>query len=385
MMESSVPGTVLIVDDQESNVLLLARILARAGYRDVHSTCDSRETILLYRNCRPDIILLDLQMPHLTGFEVMEQLRAVLPPDGVLPILVLTADASIETKQRALAGGAADFLTKPFDPIEVVLRIQNLLRLRFLHVEQENNNSTLEERVEDRTRALAAAQVQILQRLAMAAEFRDDETGEHAQRVGQVSALLAIEMGLPEAEVNVIRRSAPLHDVGKIAIPDRILLKPGKLTETEMRTMRSHTITGARLLAGSNHHLLKVAEEIALTHHERWDGTGYPLQRAGESIPLTGRIVGLADVYDALTHIRPYKQAWSDEDAAAEIEVQSGRQFDANVVSAFKRLRAKGALTPDGERRASDRFALSVEQTADAAALRDIYASGGTRTHSQAG
>ncbi|HVC31060.1 MAG TPA: HD domain-containing phosphohydrolase, partial [Steroidobacteraceae bacterium] len=248
-----------------------------------------------------------------------------------LPILILTADISLETKQRALASGARDFLTKPFDRTEVLLRIRNLLETRFLHLH-------LERRVRERTEDLELARLETLQRLALAAEFRDDNTARHTQRVGNAAAILARALGLQESEVELIRQAAPLHDVGKIAIPDTILLKPGKLTAAEFEKMKSHTAIGARLLSGSRSPALQLGELIARTHHERWDGAGYfGIMR--DHIPLASRIVSVVDVYDALTHVRPYKRAWTVEDALAEIEAQRGRQFDPEVAETFLRLR----------------------------------------------
>ena len=214
-------------------------------------------------------------MPYLNGFDVMKQLRPHIPPEAFLPILVLTADITPETKRQALAEGAMDFLTKPFDATEVILRIRNLLQTRSLHLQLQNQNQLLDQKVRERTAELEETQNEILERLALAAEYRDDDTGEHTKRVGQMSAQIAQALCLPQAEVELIRRAAPLHDVGKIAIPDSILLKPGKLTPEEFDHMKTHTTLGAKMLSGGRFPLLQLAEEIALTHHERWDGTGY--------------------------------------------------------------------------------------------------------------
>ena len=332
---------ILIVDDQEANVRLLERLLQQAGYRSITSTTDPRQTLPLFMTQHPDIVLLDLHMPHVDGFAVLEQLRPRMK-EKYLPILVLTADVSQEAKQRALSLGARDFLTKPFDHQEVLLRIKNLLETRSLHAVLQNHNILLEERVRERTLDFEEAQLEILSRLAIAAEFRDDETGRHAQRVGYSSALIAAELGLPEDEVGFIRRAAPLHDVGKIGISDTILLKPGKLTDEEFDAMKTHTTVGARILSGSRFQVLQFAEDIALTHHERWDGRGY-FGLKGDSIPLVGRIVAIADVFDALTHERPYKEAWPVDKALAEIEAQAGSQFDPVAVDAFFRVRRESS------------------------------------------
>jgi putative two-component system response regulator len=296
---------------------------------------------------RPDLILLDLQMPYLDGFAVMKQLRAVVPPGSFLPILVLTADISAQAKRQALAEGASDFLTKPFDATEVILRIQNLLHTRRLHLQLQNENQMLEQKVRERTADLEATQAEILERLALAAEYRDDDTGQHTRRVGQMSAQIARALGLPVGEVDLIQRAAPLHDVGKIAIPDAILLKPGRLTPDEFEIMKTHTTRGAEMLSGGRFPLLQRAEEIALTHHERWDGSGH-IGLRGEVIPLAGRIVTVADVFDALTSERPYKNAWPRAAAIDEIMDQSGRQFDPAVVEAFLKVIEAGEAVING-------------------------------------
>jgi putative two-component system response regulator len=327
---------ILIIDDQPSNVALLEGILEEEDFTSRRSICDPREALPAYIEYLPDLILLDLQMPYLDGFEVMKQLRACRVPNDFLPILVLTADVTPEAKRRALAEGALDFLTKPFDAMEVLLRIKNLLRTRSLHLQLQTQNQVLDQKVHERTAELEATQVEILERLALAAEYRDDDTGEHTKRVGETAAQIAQTLGWPSEEVELIRRAAPLHDVGKIAISDSILLKPGKLTPEEFGRMKTHTILGAKMLSGGRFALLQLAEQIALTHHERWDGTGY-MGLCGEAIPIAGRIVSVADVFDALVSERPYKKAWTQQEALVEIQRQSGRQFDPRVVDAFLR------------------------------------------------
>ncbi len=332
---------ILIVDDQDTNVQLLERILRTAGYTDFRSTTDPRRVLSVFAELQPDLILLDLHMPHLDGFMVMESLKPLIVTGSFLPIIVLTADITPEAKRRALADGARDFLTKPFDPIEVLLRIDNLLETRFLHSKLLTQNQMLEEKVGERTRDLENAHIEVLERLARAAEYRDDATGRHTKRVGQLSGLLARALGLPLEEVLLIRRAAPLHDVGKIGIPDHILLKEGPLTPDEFELMQGHTTIGANILAGGWFPLLRMAEEIALTHHERWDGSGYPRGLEEEGIPLPGRIVAVADTFDALTHVRPYKAAWTVEDALTEIRRCSGKQFDPEIVAALMTLQAE--------------------------------------------
>jgi cyclic di-GMP phosphodiesterase len=328
---------ILIIDDQPSNVALLEGILEEEDFTSLRSVMDPREALPSYIEYLPDLILLDLQMPYLDGFEVMKQLRACIGPGDFLPILVLTADITPEAKRRALAEGALDFLTKPFDAMEVVLRIKNLLQTRSLHLQMQVQNQVLDEKVRERTAQLEATQVEILKRLALAAEYRDDDTGEHTKRVGETAAQIAEVLGWSPEDVELIRRAAPLHDVGKIGISDAILLKPGKLTPEEFECMKTHAQLGAKILSNGRFPLLQLAEQIALTHHERWDGSGY-LGLRGEAIPMAGRIVSVADVFDALISERPYKKAWSKQEALDEIQRQSGQQFEPRVVDAFLKV-----------------------------------------------
>ena len=336
----------LIVDDEWVNVSLLEQLLERNGFANTRGITDSLQAVAAFGEFRPDIVLLDLMMPGIDGFEVMARLDAFIPQDSFVPILILTADSNPATKQRALSCGASDFLTKPFDSNEVTLRIKNLLRTRWQHLLLHEQNHVLELRVAERTQELEQSQMEILERLAQASEFRDDDTGQHTQRVGEVSALLARELGFTHSEVELLRRAAPLHDAGKIGIADSILLKPGKLTAEEYRIMQTHAKIGANLLSRGRSPLVQMAETIAISHHEKWDGSGYPCGLRGEEIPLLGRIVAVADVYDALTHHRPYKKAWELDAAIAEIQSQSGRHIDPAVIECFLRLLAAGALPP---------------------------------------
>jgi putative two-component system response regulator len=330
------PGSrLLIVDDQPDNIKTLTRILHKVGYRAIHSTTDPREAIELYRTLNPDLVLLDLHMPQMNGLEVLAELRALTPPELYLPVLMLTGDDTPEARQSALGMGAKDFLAKPFDLPEVLLRIGNLLETSSLHRRLHDQNRQLESRVLDRTQKLEEAQVEILERLAGAAEFRDDDTGQHTQRVGLLSARLAHAVGLPRNLVNLIRRAAPLHDVGKIGIPDRVLLKTGPLDAEETALMRTHTTIGAAILSGGRSELIQEAERIALGHHERWDGGGYPNLISGDGIPLSARIVAVADVYDALTNSRPYRVAWPVSRVLEELDRLRGKHFDPELVKAF--------------------------------------------------
>jgi putative two-component system response regulator len=327
---------ILIVDDEDANIEILQRILARAGFARIETTNDSREVSALYIEHRPDLILLDLHMPHLDGLEVMDQLNEIAEA-SYLPILILSGDLTPEARRDALSRGAKDFVNKPFQQEELLLRIKTLLETRFLYIQIQSQNQLLEAKVRERTRELVEAQIEIIERLAVAAEFRDDNTGQHTHRVGQMSALLAKQLGLADAQVSLIRRAAELHDVGKIGVPDTILMKMGKLTPEEFEIVKTHTVIGARILSGGKFPLLRLAEEIAFSHHERWDGEGYARIR-GVDVPLAGRIVAVADVFDALTQQRPYKPAWPVGEAIAEIDRQRERQFDPAVVDAFLRV-----------------------------------------------
>jgi putative two-component system response regulator len=327
---------ILIVDDESANVEVLKRLLERSGFGQIEATTDPRAAAELYVKYRPDLILLDLHMPAMDGLAVMDQLNEIAEA-SYLPILMLTGDMTPAARQEALSRGAKDFVSKPFHSDEVLLRIRTLLETRFLYFQVQSQNQILEAKVRERTRELEAAQIEIIERLARAAEFRDDNTGQHTERVGQMAALLARQLGLPDAQVSLIRRAAPLHDVGKIGIPDAVLLKMGKLTIEEFEVVKTHTTIGARILSGSRFGMLRLAEEIAFTHHERWDGEGY-VGIKQDQIPLAGRIVAVADVFDALTQKRPYKAAWPIAEAIAEIERQRTRQFDPEIVDAFLRV-----------------------------------------------
>ncbi len=328
-------GRILIVDDQQANVRLLERILRQVGYVNVRGTTDPRAVPGMVSEEPPDLILLDLLMPHLDGHQVMQQLAPHLATEGYLPILVLTADITADAKQRALSGGARDFLTKPFDAMEVLLRIRNLLEARFLYQQLARQNVILEEKVGERTRDLEEAKFETLDRLARAAEFRDDETGQHTYRVGRLAEAIARTLGLEASRVEMIRRAAPLHDVGKIGIPDRILLKPGKLSDEEFEVMKNHTTIGADILAGSRFPLLQMAAEIALTHHERWDGAGFPLGLRSDRVRLEARIVSVADAYDAMTSDRPYRRALPQAEVWELLWGGAGSQWDEDVVEAL--------------------------------------------------
>lgn len=333
MRDQALSARILIVDDQDNNVVVLQRMLERR-YSSIRAVTDARQALSAVADFVPDIVLLDLHMPHVSGFTILEQLRR--EHDGeFLPVVVLTADATRDARNLALGLGANDFLTKPLDRAEVELRVGNLLETRALHHELKVRNVGLEARVRERTLELEQANIDSLNRLALAAEFRDDDTGEHTRRVGDLTETLAQLVGWSVTDAQMLGQAAALHDVGKIAVPDAVLLKPGKLTTEEFEVVKTHTNAGARILEGSTSELLKLAETIALTHHERWDGGGYPNGLAGDEIPVAGRLVAVADVFDSLTHRRVYKPAWDRDRALAAIAEESGTHFDPLVASVF--------------------------------------------------
>lgn len=328
-------ANILIVDDQVLNVKLLEKTLKQAGYPNVFSTIDSREAVPLFIKHNIDILLLDIRMPHLDGFDVMELLNEVVK-DDYLPILVLTAELTSETRAKSLSNGAKDFLTKPFNQLEVLQRIHNILEVRLLHKQLKNYNQTLESEVRKRTAELEKSRYEIIDRLGKAAEYKDNETGNHILRMSQYSRFLAKAAGLPEEQCDLILLAAPMHDIGKIGIPDSVLLKPGKLDSDEWKIMQTHVEIGGELLSGNDEiPLMLMAKNIALSHHERWDGKGYPKGLAGEDIPLEGRICAISDVFDALTSERPYKKAWSAEKAMALIADEAGSHFDPKLAALF--------------------------------------------------
>jgi putative two-component system response regulator len=333
--EAFADARIFLLDDNETNLAFLSKLLRKVGYQNLILETDPAKAVSIVASQRPDLIITDLHMPGMSGYEVIERLRA-LPAKSYLPILVFTADSGGEARQRALRLGATDFLTKPGDATEITLRVRNFLEMRALHLELEQYSGELERKVEERTRKLEAAQIEIVHRLARTGEYRDDDTGQHCNRIADMAYRVAVECGLPEQEAALVRLAAPLHDIGKVGIPDKILHKPGRLTPEEYEQIRTHTEIGAKILANSESDVLRMAYAIALHHHDRWDGARSQL--AGADIPIAGRIVAVADVFDALISERPYKAAWPQKDAVAEIERCSGTQFDPDVVAAFLRV-----------------------------------------------
>jgi len=333
MNQEQYSANILIVDDQEPNVRLLQKILSGAGYTNIIATTNPVEVENLHREHDFDLVLLDIRMPKMDGFQVMEKLKEI-EGDNYVPVLVLTAQNDETTKLAALKAGAKDFLVKPFSQNEVLLRISNMLEVRLLHKQARNQNKILDQKVNERTKELNDTRLEIIRRLGRAAEFRDNETGLHIIRMSKFSQLIALK-GMSEKQAELILNASPMHDIGKIGIPDRILLKPGKLDAQEWKVMQTHAAIGADILSGHDSTLMNMAKEIAISHHEKWDGSGYPNGLTGKEIPLSGRIVAISDVFDALTSERPYKKAWPVEEAIAEIKRGANSHFDPDLVEVF--------------------------------------------------
>ena len=331
---------ILVVDDDPVNLMLLEAILQQLGY-NVSKAATGKEALEKATTEKPSIILLDVMLPDISGFEVCKTLKSKREL-STIPIVMVTALGDRESKLKGLEAGADEYLIKPIDRVEILLRVKNLLKVKAYNDYLEGIKDLLEREVNKRTqelqeayRKLDDAYLEIIQRLGRAAEYRDDETGEHIQRMSRYCQILAREMGLSLEHQKEILYAAPMHDVGKIGIPDSILLKKGPLTPEEFEIMKQHTIIGAQILSGSKHPVLKMAEIMALTHHEKWDGTGYPQGLKGQEIPLEGRICGLADVFEACTSHRVYRPAMKKEEVLKIIRQGSGKHFDPRIVEAF--------------------------------------------------
>jgi putative two-component system response regulator len=329
-------ATILVVDDQQPNVDMLTGLLDVGGYANVASTIHAKHGFTLARSGAYDLILLDMRMPEMSGEEFIKRLRALDLPHQPA-IIVLTAQTDEETRKAALQAGARDFMIKPFKLWELLQRVRNALEIQVLFRQSREFNATLEARVEARTKELSESRVDVIRRLATAAEFRDNETGQHIVRMSVIAHHLALKAGLSDKDAAALRDAAPLHDIGKIGIPDAILLKPGKLDAAEWEIMKRHAAIGAEIMEGSPSPLMDLAKVIALTHHEKWDGSGYPKGLKGEEIPLIGRIVAVSDVFDALTSHRPYKPGWPVEKAVAFMVESAGTHFDPALIAIFQR------------------------------------------------
>ncbi len=325
----------LIVDDSRSSLALIGSIVKEAVTASIELCLNPLEALDLCQDHQFDLIIVDHIMPEMDGVAFTAALRS-RPAYRIVPIVMVTSDHDKNVRIEAIKAGATDFLHKPFDPTELQARVANLLALRHAQVELADRAQWLTREVERATAHLLAREEEIIYRLARAIEYRDGDTGEHVSRVAQISQLIGEGIGLSPDRCRMIYLAAPLHDIGKIGIADAILSKPGKLTPEEMAIMREHVSIGARILERGSSELIRTAELIAQSHHEKWDGTGYPDQLSGTDIPIEARIVAIADVFDALCSERPYKAAWPIEKAYAEIIRCSGAHFDPTCVAAFR-------------------------------------------------
>ena len=330
-------ATIMAVDDEPANLKLLDKLLRGQGYFNIELVGDPRDVMKRYAQKRPDLILLDINMPHLDGYQVMAQVKELADPLAP-PIVILTAQHGRDGLLRALSSGARDFVPKPFDRTELLMRVRNLLDAHLAHRMLHDRKELLEDMVQARTEALNLTRLQVVQRLGRAAEYRDNETGLHIIRMSKYSALLSRSLGWSAADCDLMLHASPMHDVGKIGIPDGILLKKGSLSGPEWEIMKTHAVIGGDILDDANSDLLNLAREIALTHHEKWDGSGYPMGLSGAAIPMSGRVVAVADVFDALTSQRPYKEAWTIDACVDHIRRHSGAHFDPELVRHFEQL-----------------------------------------------
>jgi putative two-component system response regulator len=345
---------IAMVDDEPINIKVARKHLQAAGYQNFITTTDSSIAFELIRREMPDVILLDVMMPKVNGIDLLRDIRADQHLCHI-PVIILTASTDADTKLRALEAGATDFLAKPVDPNDLVPRIRNTLIVKAHHDHLSRYSEQLEHQVRLRTAELEVSRVQVILCLARAAEYRDDTTGRHVIRVGRYVTIIARELGYTDDQAEMLGLAAQLHDVGKIGLPDGILLKPGKLTPDEFQVVKKHCNIGHEIVqpvdgddlksiklafdtrSSNGSPLLETAGRIALTHHEKWDGTGYPNGLSKTNIPVEGRITSVADVFDALTTARPYKAAFSPEEALRIMEEGRSIQFDPAILDALIR------------------------------------------------
>ncbi len=338
--KNEIQQNILIVDDNEDNRKLAEKFIRLMGHKTILAE-NGMSALAKIKINLPDLILLDIQMPEMNGLEVLERLKTDTQFKNI-PVLVISGDDDMNQIIQCIEYGAVDYLIKPFNAKLLQARIKTVLAEKKLkdqvaHYQEklELYNVSLEETVRQRTQALHDTHLDVVYRLGRAAEYRDNENGLHVIRMSLSCERLAKGLGVSDKECEQIRCASPLHDIGKIGVPDDILLKPGKLNEKEWEVMQTHAEIGAGILAGSDSDLLKMAEMIALTHHEKWDGSGYPVGLKGEEIPLIGRIVPVCDVFDALTSDRPYKKKWTTDEAVAHLKKESGSHFDPNILETF--------------------------------------------------
>ncbi|MGB7324977.1 MAG: HD domain-containing phosphohydrolase [Rubripirellula sp.] len=366
---------VMIVDDESTNIEIVRAYLEEDGFAKFITTTDSTLAIDKIRDQRPDIVLLDINMPKVSGLQILETMKSDSELK-LIPTVVLTASTSSDVKLQALRSGASDFLAKPVDPSELILRVENVLAVKAYQDHLAQYSEQLERQVRVRTRELIRSRQEAIHCLARAGEYRDDDTGQHVLRVGRYAALIADELGFPRAAIDLIEQAAQLHDVGKIGVPDAILHKPGKLDPHEFEIMRGHcgigrriinplsheesirlkkhTSVGMQIMSSTTSPVLKLASVIAATHHEKWDGSGYPNGLADKNIPIEGRIVAVADVFDALSSQRPYKAAFPVDKCLEILNEGRGTHFDPNVLDAFMRRKDEAIQIRQGYVDASD-------------------------------
>ncbi|MES9872561.1 MAG: two-component system response regulator [Candidatus Sedimenticola sp. 6PFRAG7] len=327
MSRNTYGQSILVVDDIPDNIEVLRGVL-KPNYTVMAAINGEKALEIARSDSRPDMILLDVMMPGMDGYDVCRKLKED-PKTAGIPVIFITAKDEIENEELGFDLGAVDYITKPIRPRIVLSRVKT-------HIALYDQNRVLEYKVRERTALLNQTRLQIIQRLGRAAEYKDNETGMHIMRMSNYSRLLARAAGMDDTWVELLYNAAPMHDIGKIGIPDSILLKPGKLDAQEWETMKTHCDIGARIIGRhSDSDLLRLARSVALTHHEKWNGSGYPHGLVGENIPLAGRIVAIADVFDALTSLRPYKDAWPVEKAVEWMKSESGQHFDPDLVAKF--------------------------------------------------
>jgi len=331
---------ILIVDDDEMNLTLLENILKVYGY-DIQQARNGEEAVFQTMKYQPDLILMDIMMPKMDGFQAIGILKTQNCTKRI-PIIVVTALDNIEDKVKALEAGAEDFVSKPIEKLELMARVRSLLKVKIYNDFMVNHQNQLEKEVRQKTltlqntlKDLQASYLETIYLLSSVSEFRDETTGQHIHKVSLYSEQIARNLGLDEKQTTNIQHASTMHDIGKIAIPDNILLKPDKLNHQEWEMMKQHTLIGEKLLRGYKNDFVNLSAIIAVSHHERWDGSGYPYGLKGEDIPLAGRIVALADVFDALISHRPYKKPFTFDQAQQIIRENSGTHFDPQIVQAF--------------------------------------------------